>query len=174
MKTVILLRHAKSSWDDPALADIDRPLNPRGKASAPVMARWLEAKGLLPDLVLCSPSQRTRQTVGRMRKEVPEIPEPAIVDMLYEAAPEDILAALRAVPPAAATVMVVSHEPTMSSTAELLSDETVSAECAAAFGHFPTAAVAVFEAEGDDWAALGWGQMRFRSFVKPRDLMAGT
>ncbi|NIP89767.1 MAG: histidine phosphatase family protein, partial [Gammaproteobacteria bacterium] len=62
MKTLLLLRHAKSSWDDPSLEDFDRPLAPRGEKAAPVMAAYLASKGLRPDLVLCSPAARARQT----------------------------------------------------------------------------------------------------------------
>lgn len=172
MRTLILLRHAKSSWDQPGLADIDRPLNRRGKESAPVTARWLEAQGLVPDLVLCSPSKRTRQTIRRMCKAVPAIPEPRIVERLYEAAPEDILAALRAAPAGAGRVMVVGHEPGMSMTAARLADGRAPVPLRAAFSHFPTAAAAVFEADAADWQGVGWGGMRLTAFARPRELMA--
>ncbi|MEO0763161.1 MAG: histidine phosphatase family protein, partial [Pseudomonadota bacterium] len=72
MKTVILLRHAKSSWSDPELEDHERPLNKRGKAAAPLMGDWLERSGYRPDLVLCSPAKRTRQTLRRIAAAMPD------------------------------------------------------------------------------------------------------
>ncbi len=64
MKRLLLLRHAKSSWHDPSLADFDRPLNQRGRAAARMMGDYLVRKGLLPDLVLCSAAQRARETLA--------------------------------------------------------------------------------------------------------------
>src|SRR5918996_5979084 len=66
MKRLYLLRHAKSSWDDPTLADHDRPLAPRGRRAAKVMAKHLHRNGIAPELVLCSGSRRTRQTLKRI------------------------------------------------------------------------------------------------------------
>ena len=62
MKTLLLMRHAKSSWSEPGLADHDRPLNKRGKQAAPEMGKLLRKEGLVPDLILCSTARRSRQT----------------------------------------------------------------------------------------------------------------
>lgn len=168
MKTLILMRHAKSSWAMSGLDDHDRPLNKRGEAAAPVMARWLADRGLVPDLVLCSSSLRARQTVERMRAAVPEIPAPEVLPDLYHAAPAAILTALRRIPAEAGAVLVVVHEPGISATAQRLSDGAGPE----ALGHFPTAAVAVFEVPARQWAELGWGAARIIDFARPRDLIA--
>jgi len=171
MKALILMRHAKSNWATPGLGDHDRPLNKRGVAAAPVMARWLAERGLVPARVLCSSALRTLQTVESMRAAVPEIPAPVIQQALYHAAPEAILAAVRQVPPETGIVLVVVHEPGISAAAGRLSDQTGPAECLAALGHFPTAAIAVFESPAQDWKGLGWGGARVVAFVGPKDLI---
>ena len=92
MKTVILLRHAKSSWTDPALADHDRPLNDRGRGAAPAMGEWLARRDLVPDLVVCSSAVRARETVERMASAVPGMPRAVIEPRLYHAEPAAMLA----------------------------------------------------------------------------------
>ena len=67
MKTLLLMRHAKSSWDNPGLRDFDRPLNERGLKAAPLMGRYLRAQGIAPDLIVSSPAQRAQQTVNWSR-----------------------------------------------------------------------------------------------------------
>jgi len=154
----------------PGLDDHERPLNRRGKAAAPVMAQWLAARGLLPDRILCSPSQRTRQTVTCMRTAVAALPEPELVPALYHAMPEDIREAVRRAPASAQTVMIVGHEPGLSAAASLLC--TSAPAPGAALMHFPTAAVAVFDVDDADWTGLDWSRARFVDFARPRDLMA--
>lgn len=163
MKTLILMRHAKSSWAEPGVADHDRPLNDRGRRAAPVMARWLAAHGLIPDTILCSSSKRTRQTVRRMRKAVPELPEPVIEPALYDSGPDEMQACLARLPAGCGTAMIVAHEP---GTGEMLSRLT-----GREHGPFPTAAIAVLELEIGSWADRPWHRGRLREMVRPRDLM---
>ena len=164
MKTLILMRHAKSSWTAQG-PDETRPLNARGEAAAPVMARWMAARGLRPDAILCSSATRTRQTVALMREAVPDWPEPVILPALYLAEPDEILAALRGLPDRVSTGLVVGHEPGLSTAARLLGGRAVP-------DHFPTAAAAVFEISARGWGGLSWGKAKFVDFAKPRDLMA--
>ena len=88
MKTLYLLRHAKSSWDDPLQSDHARPLNKHGRAAAPLIATWLASRGHVPDTVLCSSAARTRETVDRMRPALPGLPEPMVEEELYHASPD--------------------------------------------------------------------------------------
>jgi phosphohistidine phosphatase len=171
MKTLILLRHAKSSWSDPDMDDHDRVLNGRGRTAAPAMARWLETAGLVPERILCSSARRTQETVERMRKAVPALPEPAILPELYHASPETILGAIRGVADEVASVMVVGHEPSMSALAHLLDRGDAEPECRRAFAHFPTAAAAVFRIESEAWSGLGPRQASFAAFAVPREVM---
>ena len=111
MKRLYLLRHAKSSWDDPTLADHDRPLAPRGRRAAKVMAEHLGRKGIAPELVLCSPSRRTRQTLKRL---VPALGKSADVQIefpLYAAPEADLLEVLHEVPDEVESVMLIGHNP---------------------------------------------------------------
>ena len=172
MKTLILLRHAKSSWKHGGLSDHDRPLNKRGRASAPVMAGWLIAKGYLPDTILCSSSARTQETVALMRASQPALPHPAILPELYHAGFEMILASVRDLPESTATAMLVAHEPGMSQATRSFATEDVPDRCVRAFGHFPTAAAAIFEFDVGDWDQVSPGTGRFIDFAVPRELLA--
>lgn len=172
MKTLILLRHAKSSWSEPGLSDHDRPLNKRGRAAAPEMARWLAAQELIPQRTLCSTARRTQETVARMRKAVPALPEPEHVPALYLAEPATMLRLIRTLPNKVGSVMLVAHEPGLSSLAALLDNGSPAPGCARAFAHFPTAAVAVFRVD-DGWAAFTPGGARFTAFAAPRDVASG-
>lgn len=170
MKKVILLRHAKSSWDDPSLDDHDRPLNGRGQKSAPVIAAWLANRRHLPDRVLCSSSTRTRETVDRMKPELPGLPDPEIDPELYHASPSAMRERLAQLPAECDTVMVVGHQPGLGALARKLSDGQERRRCRRAYEHFPTAAAAVLEVDVEDWAELDFAKARFVDFAKPREL----
>lgn len=169
MRKVILVRHGKSSWDDPELDDHDRPLAPRGRRASPVIARWLEARGHAADRVLCSSAVRARETHAAMAQAV-AMPEATVEPDLYHAAPGQMLERLRAIGPQAASVMVIGHNPGLAALARRLARPKVRAGCARAFRHFPTAAAAVFTFDTEDWGALGWGTGTFVDFAVPREL----
>lgn len=171
MKRVILVRHGKSSWDDPTLDDHDRPLNARGKRAAPLTGAWLAKKGLAPDAVLCSSSKRTRQTAKRLAEALP-LPEPVIERGLYHAAPVEMRDRLTVLDTALETVMVIGHQPGIGALARKLSGGKARPRCARAFEHFPTAAAAVLEFDIDDWSDLEWATGRFVDFAMPRELDA--
>jgi len=171
MKKLILLRHAKSSWENPTLEDHERPLNPRGRRAAPVIARWLDARAHLPDAVLCSPSVRTRETWERMAEAVPALPRPQIVEGLYHAAPADLLAIAAEAPDGAGTVMLIGHQPGLGGFARRLSKAAPRPRCAQAFTHFPTAAAAVLLLDIAAWADIAFGLAEFTDFARPRELM---
>jgi len=163
MKTLILMRHAKSDWSDPRLDDHERPLNARGKRAAPVMAGWLAGRGLLPDVVLCSSAKRARQTVKRMRAAVPAMPEPKVDGALYHAAPGTMRMVIARLEPECGVAMLVGHEPGIGG---LLADLTDTAA-----GHLPTAAMAVLQLGGADWEGVWCSGARLLEFARPRDLM---
>src|SRR5215831_10535546 len=95
MRRVILLRHAKSSWDDPSLTDHDRPLARRGRKDAPRMGKFLRKAGFVPDAVLCSSARRARDTWSLVADKLHKAPRPVIEEGLFMAAPKSLLARLR-------------------------------------------------------------------------------
>ncbi len=109
MRQLLLLRHAKSSWDDAKLADFDRPLAPRGLKTAPLMGRELARRGWLPDLALVSPALRTRDTWRLVAAELPKHVPAEFAEELYEAAPAAILARVRQAK--ATSLIVIGHNP---------------------------------------------------------------
>ena len=173
MKTVLLLRHAKSSWKDSTLSDHDRPLNKRGRGAAPVIGTWLIANGFVPDIILSSTSERTRETLRRLGLPDGPGPEISFDPDLYGAGPDTMFAILRKVDKTHDTAMIVAHEPGLSTFARTLASE-IEPGCEAAFVHFPTAALAVLHTDILCWTGLSPGQAVFSRFVKPRDLVADT
>lgn len=172
MKTVILMRHAKSSWDDPGLADHDRPLNKRGRRSAPAIAAWLGERGHVPDTVLCSSAARARETFELLRQGLPAaLPDPVIERGLYHAAPAALRERLAALDQACAAAMIIGHEPGLGALTRKLSDGQADPRCARAFEHFPTAAAAVLKFDISDWSSLADGIGRFTDFAVPRELL---
>jgi phosphohistidine phosphatase len=116
MLTLSLLRHAKSSWKDPALPDHDRPLNTRGQAEAPVMGKEIAKHGLDPDLVLCSTARRTRDTLQLVLPELKAEPKKIIYeDGLYHGTPAEMLDLLREVSAGVGQVLLVGHNPELQS-----------------------------------------------------------
>ncbi|HUF56919.1 MAG TPA: histidine phosphatase family protein [Thermohalobaculum sp.] len=172
MRTLILLRHAKSSWDHPELADHDRPLNKRGRRSAPAIAAWLAERGHQPDTVLCSSARRAQETAERVRKAFPELPEPEVERGLYHATPAVLSARLARLDDACRSAMVIGHEPGLGAFAHTLTNGRAEPGCARAFEHFPTAAAAIIALEIESWAALDRGIGTLVDFAVPRELTA--
>jgi phosphohistidine phosphatase len=165
--TLLLLRHAKSSWDDPSLADIDRPLAPRGEKAARTIARYLLEKRVRPDLVLCSTSRRTRQTFEAIEPSLGRHAQVEYEQGLYGASADELLARLRTVSPEVSTVLVLGHNPGMQDLALLLAGG--GARLDRLREKFPTAALATLSA-GDRWADLKAGDAELLDYVVPREL----
>lgn len=170
-RTLLLLRHAKSSWDDPSLADFDRPLAPRGVKAAPRIAAYLRKQKLWPKLTLCSPAQRTMQTWRLVAEGLGREIEVKPLRDLYLSPPSRLLRVLKRVPPDIQCVMMVGHNPGMEHLAELLAGPKSKKKALSRLqSKFPTAALAVIEFETDAWSDIERGQGCLRRFVRPRDL----
>src|SRR4029450_13070844 len=113
MLTLSLLRHAKSSWDDASLEDFERPLAKRGESAAPRMGRFMAEQGLAPQLILCSPAVRARQTLDLVLPHLAGGPTVVYEDNFYLDAPSVLLARLRKVEGKVSHVMIVGHDPGM-------------------------------------------------------------
>jgi phosphohistidine phosphatase len=171
MKRLYLLRHAKSSWDDPTLADHDRPLAPRGRRAAKVMAEHLQRKGIAPELVLCSPARRTRQTLKRLAPGLGKDADVQIEPELYAAPARDLLEVLHEVPDEVESVMLIGHNPGIQDLA--LSLASAGSEVPRLRSKFPTAALATLEFDGS-WRELAPGSAALVSFLKPKELSRGA
>lgn len=167
-RSLLLFRHAKSNWDEPGLADFDRPLAKRGRRAAERMGREMAARQWQPDVALVSSALRTRQTWERAAKELPRPVETRFVDAIYAAEPQDILAEIRKAPPACATLIVVGHNPGLEHIATLIASPDSDADALARIAEkFPTGSLARFELDGA-WEKLD--RARLTDFVRPRDL----
>ncbi len=172
MKTLLLLRHAKSDWGDPGLDDFDRSLNARGRNAAPKMAQYIRAQNLTPDLVWCSTAQRVRQTwslIGpALAKDDRDI-EVAFRDDLYLAPPDQLLELIKTAPDTTGRMMIVAHNPGLHDLAISLAESArVPADLTQLEAGLPTAALAVLEFDIDRWTAIGRGVLE--RFVRPKTL----
>jgi phosphohistidine phosphatase len=167
VKRVILLRHAKSAWDDPELRDRDRPLAPRGRKAAKRVARWASKHDVTPQLVICSSAARAQQTLRLMLPSLGE-PEVWVEVTLYAAAAETLLARIRALPDEIDEAMLVGHNPGLMDVLLLLAAPSKLRSRAAV--NVPTGALAELEADIGRWVELNPGQARLTKFVVPRQL----
>jgi phosphohistidine phosphatase len=163
------MRHAKSSWDDPYLPDRLRPLAPRGVRAARAMARHLQAGGVAPDLVLCSPARRAVQTWEGVAAGVPPDTAVEIDEAIYHAEGDELLGRLRALPPRIGSVLVVGHNPGLQDLAADLAGSGDPALRERLVTKFPTGALATLEEPGE-WHDLTWGAVNLVGFVAPREL----
>ena len=170
MHQLLLLRHAKSSWDDAAMSDRERPLNARGRKAAAAMRTAMRDLGLVPDMVLVSTARRTIETLDALEPwdDTPLI-EP--MDDLYLAGAERILDAVRAVTETVRTVLVIGHNPGLHDLALTLTDGKLSAPkpLRDMAPGFPTAGLAEFSIAGP-WERLGGGGGRLLRFLTPKML----
>lgn len=146
MKTLLILRHAKSSWREAGLADHERPLNKRGKRDAPRMGRLLREEELVPDLIISSSAVRARKTAQLVIEASGYGHELRLERELYAAEPEAYLEVLQALPETVASVMVVGHNPGLEELLELLIGD---------WQRLPTATLAQVALELDAWQDLG-------------------
>ena len=169
MKRVYLLRHAKSSWKDGSVADRDRPLAGRGRRAAKAMARHLEAEGIRPDLVLCSPARRTRETLQRVEGAFGDRVEARLDETLYGASEPELLARLKALPHEVGSVMLIGHNPGLEELALALASDGEG--LARMREKYPTAALATIDLPAERWSAIERGSGELVGYVRPRDLI---
>lgn len=162
-KRLLLLRHAKSSWDDPSLDDHDRPLAPRGRAAAKLIADHLRQARIRPSIVLCSSARRTQETLAELGLDCDVQIEPA----LYGASAGGLIERLRALPESVDSPMLIGHNPAIQSLTVTLA--AGGAELARARQKFPTAALATLAIAGT-WSELAPGRAELEAFVTPKGL----
>jgi phosphohistidine phosphatase len=169
MRTLYLLRHAKSARDDPELDDHERPLAPRGKRAGRALARHFRQLDAAPQLILCSTAQRTRDTLDLVMPGFAAAPIVALERGLYLATARSILGRVRAVEDRVQRVLVVGHNPGLQELAIKLARESPAKIRAPLTRKFPTAALATYAVEGS-WSDLDASKARLTAYVIPAEL----
>ena len=165
MKTLILVRHGKSSWVHPELADFDRPLLPRGERDAHLIGRFLYRHHMHPDLIKASPAQRASATARILAAELHyELEEIESVAAIYEASVADLFAVVRDTPRRVDTLLLVGHNPGFSELADTLADASVEI--------LPTGGTAIVELPIEDWGDARPGAGHLRLVERPKHLRA--
>lgn len=170
MKTLLLLRHGKSSWNDATAADHDRPLAPRGKRAAPLVGRALRERDLRPALALCSTAKRASDTLdlalAELGGDIPVQREPS----LYLCGSAALLGRLRQVEDSVESLMIVGHNPDFHDLAMELVGAGDDGLRQALAHKFPTAACAVIAFETAQWRGVEPGAGRLVEYLLPRKL----
>jgi phosphohistidine phosphatase len=162
MKTLLVLRHAKSSWENPDLADFERPLNSRGLDSARFIGALIYERNLQPQVIVSSPAKRAKQTAVLV-KELAEIPKPIIFDeRIYEASPLTLFNLIREFDEKRESVLIIGHNPGFENLVRMLTGETVS---------MPTAALAKINLKIKKWSDLETGEGELECLIRPKEEM---
>jgi phosphohistidine phosphatase len=169
LRSLLLLRHAKSSWDDSSRDDHDRPLDERGRRTAALLGAFLAERGPGPDLVLCSSARRTVETFERLRPLLPSEPDVEIERGLYLARRDELLERVAEVPDTRACVLLIGHNPGIEELARFLARRAPGSARESIPLKFPTAALAAFRVTGG-WERVA-EEVDFELFVRPKDLV---
>lgn len=161
MKQLFLLRHAKSSWDDVSLEDFDRPLNARGKKTAPMMGKAIKERDIAPDVILCSPAKRTKQTIKLVNETAKLKADVTFDEEIYDASAEDLRKVLKKQKKSVNSILLIGHNPGLE---ELLEELT------GKFERLPTAALVQININADDWSHIKDGGNKLAWIVRPKDL----
>lgn len=164
--TLILTRHAKSSWGDPNLDDFDRTLNPRGRKSADAIGVWLSANGYLPDVVIVSGARRTVETWSAMAHHFPNTATMTSNPALYHASAATMLGVLRT--QTQQTCMMIGHNPGI---ADFASRIAAKAHPHPRFADYPTGATSIIRFDAKKWSDVEWGSGQVEDVIVPRDLI---
>ncbi len=165
MRRLLLLRHAKSSWDDSAVADFDRPLNARGHLAAPFMGELIALEGFMPDIIVSSPAKRAVETAELIKENGGLNAEIRFDERIYEATIETLRQVISSVDDSVETVMLVGHNPGFEGILNYLTGNALS---------LPTAAMAVIELEIDSWTDLKRSRGTLLRLVRPKDEMRNS
>lgn len=161
MKTLLLLRHAKSSWNDPGIADFDRPLNERGLRAAPLVGRFMRERKLRPDLVICSPAARARETASLVIKAAGLDAPLRFDERIYDATPARLFEIVSQIEDAASEALLIGHNPGFEQLLERLTGEA---------RRMATATLAFITLDIEKWNKLRDGCGRLEWIVKPKEL----
>jgi phosphohistidine phosphatase len=165
VKTLYIVRHAKSSWSDPLADDFDRPLNERGKRDAPKMGKRLKEKGILPTLMITSPAKRARSTARKIAEEIKYKKDDIKEERkLYHAEEDVILEVIRKIKDKHNVVMLFGHNPGLTNFVNSLQDKEFDID------NVPTCGIVAFQLKIDSWNDISWGKGTMVFFDYPKRL----
>jgi phosphohistidine phosphatase len=168
MRTLFLLRHAKSSWDDAAQRDFDRPLNARGHDAARTIGRAMRARGFAVDAILASPARRVVETLDGLQQALGWPLDVEFDESLYHASAGHLLHRIRATATAIDRLLVVGHNPGLHDLLHDLVDPTASRDASPA--RFVTGALAECQLPVERWTDVAAGKARLIALTTPRSL----
>lgn len=168
MLRLMLMRHAKSSWDHPELDDYDRPLNKRGRKACDMMGSFLQTNNLQPNRIICSSAQRTRETLGRLLPYFDGTIDIRLTRTIYERPAGDYLQAIRQAGQTAQTLLVIGHNTALEDMATILAGKGNPDIRQRMQEKFPTAAIAILDFEENRWEDIGPGAGTLIAFAAPR------
>lgn len=161
MKTLFILRHAKSSWENPDWSDFERPLNKRGLEAAPLMGETMRKNQFLPDLILSSPAKRAEQTAQLIKKAADFCAEIQFDERIYEASPARLLEVIAERNEKNESLMLIGHNPGLEGLLRYLIGET---------HPMATATLAVVDLPADKWNKINHASGNLRFLIRPREL----
>lgn len=170
MKTLTLLRHAKSGWDDPVARDFDRPLNAKGKRAAAMIGRYMRTLGLTFDHAIASPAVRVSETLAQIESGYGRTIAPVQDRRVYLASAATLLDVVHGFPADAERALLVGHNPGLEDLVLLLVADDADPLRDAVEDKYPTASIAELQFEGDSWEDIASGSARLTRFIRPRDL----
>lgn len=165
MRTLYLVRHAKSSWGNPGLRDFDRPLNERGFQDAPKMAQLLASQGVQPDLLVTSPAKRAI-TTAKFFAEILGVAEEALIKEpnIYEAHPNEVLRIISNLPEDAKTVLIFGHNPTFTEVANVFIENDF-------IENVPTCGVVKISSDAPTWNSMYEGNAKVVACYFPKEVL---
>jgi phosphohistidine phosphatase len=172
-KRLILLRHAKSAWDNPSIADFERPLSSRGRKAAPLVGAYLGRRGLIPGLVLTSSAKRAVETLDLVSAGWQTKPTVRKLKSLYLAMPREMLRRVQAVGKEPDCVMLVGHNPGIADLANWLCSHGKAEQRANLARKFPTGAIAAIEFDVEDWGDVDAESGNLIDFATPKQIEHG-
>ncbi len=162
MKTLYILRHAKSSWDDHSLADFERPLNSRGLKAAPFVGSLMKERGFSPTAIVSSPAMRAKQTAELVREATGIENDIVFNEHIYEASVGTLVSIISDLDNEVVFAMLVGHNPGAEGLVYYLTGEVAP---------MPTAALVVIELNIDSWTKLDGGSGKLKQVIRPKDEM---
>lgn len=166
MKTLYLIRHAKSDWSDPGKEDFDRGLNKRGKRSIPIMAKALQERGIIPDLILSSAAKRAKKTAKGLAKTLEYKGKIIFDEALYFTEPEEMMQMIRNVDDRYGSLFLIGHNPEITELSNMLTEIYID--------NIPTLGIVSIAFNIDKWTEIEKGKGKMGTFIFPKMFPSGT